>query len=436
MAGYDEIVPIVIVSFDRPDYLQLVLESLNSQSGVNLIRHPIFLFQDGSVNDFSGRQYCDAAAAERNVAIFRALVPHGVPMVAEANLGVARNFDRAERFVFEALRAPAAIFLEDDLILGPYYLRTLMKLIDLALRDERIGYVGAFGNFRAPLEEQKRRASEIGVLGHNWAFGLTRRQWLLQKPYVDQYMDIVASSDYRGRDHARIAQLFQSWGLGVPGTSQDIAKTHATVLTNTARVSTFACFGRYIGQKGLHFDPEQFKRLGFDGSAMVEEDLFGATDPSAAQLDEIRRVVRTSAMHMNPAVPGLSTPPLADRATAGQSVLQMVVAARDAGQWDAAEDACRNGMSRFSDIRDNYGHPVFLKEALRLALMRGDRARASRLGEELRRMVHPKDPCVAVLFGRHALQVGDVEALRRYAIEVLACAPGQKEALGWIGRAA
>ncbi len=135
--------PVVVIAFDRSDYLRLTLESLVAQVGAEVERRPIYLFQDGAVNDFSGRQHCDPATVAANVAIFQSIIPHGTAMPAPANLGVARNFQRAENFVFQELQSEAAIFLEDDLVLGPYYLKTLAKLIGLALGDDRIGYVAA-----------------------------------------------------------------------------------------------------------------------------------------------------------------------------------------------------------------------------------------------------------------------------------------------------
>ncbi len=270
------------------------------------------------------------------------------------------------------------------------------------------------------------------LLGHNWAFALTRRQWLRQKPYVDQYMDIVGTSDYRGRDHARIVQLFHSWGLGAPGTSQDIAKTHAAVLTQTAKINTFACFGHYIGKQGLHFDPEQFKKMGFGDTAVMDEDIFELVPPSDEQLKKILDLSRASAMHENTAIPGFSTPSDTDRPAAARALLTEMLALRQAGRLSEAEAQCSVGMSRYPEYRDQYGHPAFLKEALRLTLMLRLRDRAVRLGEELQRQVRPTDPCVPLLFGRHARMTGDFVGARQCAFEVLQLDPKNPEAAKWL----
>jgi hypothetical protein len=289
-------IPIVILAFNRPEYLTAVLSSLVQQASVDLSKRDVFLFQDGAVNPFSSLTHCDPAAPAANVEIFKKFIPHGTPMLAPHNLGIALNFDRAERFVFEEFGADAAIFLEDDLVLGPYYLKTLEQLIGLALANERIAYVAAYGNHKAAAEEQLRQRSALTLLGHIWGAGLTRRQWLRQKQYVDQYLDIVRTADYRRRDHDRIIDLFHSWGLGVPGTSQDIAKTHAAILCGTVKVNTYACFGHYIGESGSHFNPAMFERMGFVGTAVMQEDIFGLVPPDDAVLTRFLDVARRSAM--------------------------------------------------------------------------------------------------------------------------------------------
>jgi hypothetical protein len=276
--------PIIVLAFNRPDYLAETLESLMCQQGVDIRARRVFLFQDGGHNNASGVTYCSDAIIAGNIELFHRIVPHGIPLPAYENLGIALNFDRAERFAFDELKANAAVFLEDDLVLGKYYLATLDRLLGLALTNDRVGYVAAYGNHTAPIAMQLGQPSRLFPLGHNWAFGLTRRQWLRQRPYVEQYLAIVRGQDYLLRDHDRIIDLFHAWGFGAPGSSQDIAKSHACILTGAARVNTYACYGRYIGRRGVHFSDEIFESLGFGKADIVEEDLFQMAAPSEVEL--------------------------------------------------------------------------------------------------------------------------------------------------------
>lgn len=433
-------IPIVIVSFNRPDYLDATLRSLAAQRGVDLSRSRIFLFQDGATNPYSGISYCDEATIATNVTLFRQILPHGIAIPASRNLGIALNFDRAERFVFEELGVSAAIFLEDDLALGPYYLKTLLGMIGLALGDERVGYVAAYGNHRASVAEQLRDPRALTLMGHNWGFGLTRRQWLRQKPYVDQYLDILRGADYRRRDHDRIIDLFHSWGLGVPGTSQDIAKSHAVILTNAAKVNTFACFGRYIGEHGVHFAPDQFAQMGFGETFVVQDDIFEAVPPSQDVLTRFIDIARHSAMveavrRSRPPAPKRmpATPPAPDSTEAAELVERLRACSLQ-GKFDEAAQLCALGLSTFPAYRDRFGHPAFLKESVRLALDRGDVEQADIWSIELGARIGPRDPCVHILKGRYYFRIGDIAGVRREAQAVLALVAEHQEAHTWLAR--
>jgi hypothetical protein len=288
--------PIVITSFNRSEYLSAVLRSLADQQNAALGERQIVLFQDGAVNPFSGKVYYEPGVESENIRVFQHLFPNGIVMASNLNLGIALNFDRAERYVFGDLDADAAIFLEDDLVLGPHYIAVLERMIALALENESIGYVAAYGIHTATMAQQLTHRSALVNMSHNWAFGLTRRQWLRQKFFVDQYIAIVRDTDYRRRDHDRIIDLFHSWDLGVPGTSQDIAKTHACILTNAAKVNTYACFGRYIGESGVHSTPEFFERMGYRNTNVMTEDVPNFATPSNEVLDKFVATARQAAM--------------------------------------------------------------------------------------------------------------------------------------------
>ncbi len=144
----------------------------------------IALFQDGSWSASLKRHHCDPAVCRRNIEVFLEHIPNGTVFDSDVNLGSVFNYERAERYLFEELRSPAAIFLEDDLVLGNAYLTVLERLIELALADERIGYVAAFGNWLLSREQQLQRAGKLRPMHLLWAFGLTQRHWLKCRPYV------------------------------------------------------------------------------------------------------------------------------------------------------------------------------------------------------------------------------------------------------------
>jgi hypothetical protein len=279
--------PIVIMSFNRPAYFAKVIESLQSQKDIEF-KGPILLFQDGAVNPFSGRRYASDEEIGANIELFRRAFPEGEVHASSDNLGVALNFDRAERHVFEKLDARRAYFFEDDLVLGPYYLKTLDRLAALAFARPDIGYAAAYGDHRADIETQRRRAGDLTPMSHNWAFALSREQWRRSTKYVDQYLSLVRNIDYRDRQRNEMVDLFHSWGCGAPGTSQDVAKTLACHLTGGLKVNTATAFGRYIGEQGLHTNPTLFARLGYGSTQVMADDIFALSQIADSQLLPIR----------------------------------------------------------------------------------------------------------------------------------------------------
>jgi GT2 family glycosyltransferase len=143
--------PIAVMAFNRPDYLKQVLDSLLQQQGVDLNNRQITLFQDGGFNEFSGSVRAEPSDVAASVAAFRERFPAARVEHSPTNLGVALNFDRVERWAFEKLAADAAIFLEDDTVLSPHYIRTIDRMLDMAMEDQRIGYVAAYGDWTRPL---------------------------------------------------------------------------------------------------------------------------------------------------------------------------------------------------------------------------------------------------------------------------------------------
>jgi SAM-dependent methyltransferase len=263
--------PIFVMSFNRPDYLLKVLESLRTQVDSDVEQRTIILFQDGAVNPCSNERHASEHEINDCIGVFQRLFPNKAVVRSAANLGVALNFDRAERHGFEELAADAVIFLEDDLVLGRHYLATVDSLIEMFATDQRVGYVAAYGDHTNSIEDQRAHRERLIGLTHNWGFALYRRQWLRMRPYVLEYLNLVRDVDYRYKDAKAICELFASWGFGCPAISQDAAKTIACCRDNVIKINTYACNAIYIGARGLHMNPRIFSQRGYDKTDLYEE---------------------------------------------------------------------------------------------------------------------------------------------------------------------
>ena len=262
MPSTTETAPIAVFSFNRPHYLRQVLRSLAGQEG-GIADGRVHLFQDGWFSKFGNCDVADASTVRDCIDVFKQHFPAGHVHLARRNLGVAHNIGRAQRFLLGAMRAPVAYFFEDDMVLSPYYLGALASLARIALDDERIGYVAAYGDHFAGASPEAAAAQGLIAMEHNWGFALTRRHWLEQQPILRAYRRLLWGADYRDRPQRRIKAFFHSFGYEPGGTSQDCATHLATLVLGRVRLRCVPCYGHYIGEHGLHFTPAAYEAMGF-----------------------------------------------------------------------------------------------------------------------------------------------------------------------------
>ncbi len=278
--------PIIVVSFDRPALLEKTLRSLLTQIQ-SVDPANVHLFQDGYRSRFGNPNRAEASNIFKSINIFKQLFPKGTVHFSEPNLGIALNFERAERFAFDELDSEAAYFFEDDMVLSEYYTQVLEVLTDFALQDHRVGYVAAYGNHAASLEEQYQRAREVIPMGHKWGFALTRRQWRNQKEIVDQYLNFVRNCEYSDRPHDQIKQYFKSLGVQMDATSQDAAKDVAGVLTRSIKLMCFAVHGYYIGEQGTHFSKKIYQQHGYNRTQLIDRPTLSFDFPDSSSIEKM-----------------------------------------------------------------------------------------------------------------------------------------------------
>ncbi|MFT8244188.1 DUF4214 domain-containing protein [Roseomonas sp. BN140053] len=310
--------PIAILSFNRPALLQQVLDSLLAQQpAIDPAR--LHLFQDGTLRHDGSDPPADREAAAACVARFRAAAPAGTVHLAPRNLGIAWNFDRAERHLFDILDSEIGFFFEDDMLLSPHYLAALEHLSRFALAEERVGYVAAYGDHRASPEAQATGHRQLVRMHHNWGFALTRRHWRRQRPIVEGYLRLLGDAPYAQRPAAAIHDYYASLGLPYHVTSQDGAKQVAGLALGTVRLTCLPSYGHYLGEHGTHYTPDLYAREDFGNTRLFPEAPMGFDLPDDAALDvlvaeEQRDQLATAAAFLAAAAPdALEAEPLPPR---------------------------------------------------------------------------------------------------------------------------
>jgi hypothetical protein len=257
--------PIAILSYNRPDYLEQVLETL---APTLLPDDRCFLFQDGGWDPISRERTADEDVLHASVAIFQRLIPQGQVFASPVNLGIAGNYRRTERYLFEALGVDEALFLEDDLLLSPDYLTVTADLLTIAAQSGQIGYVSAYGDFWASLVQQEASEGTLVRMHENWGAAMMRASWLKQRPVREMYWSIVRHRAYRQRDNEAVVRLYTDLGYQVKHTSQDASRWVACAHAGLVRLTTATCHARYIGAVGEHSTQDRFEQYHFDKSVM------------------------------------------------------------------------------------------------------------------------------------------------------------------------
>lgn len=283
-------IPIIVLGFDRPNYLRPVLESLSKQP--NLSAHKIVLFLDGSYDTFNNRQVTDPDKISACRSVFEDIFPDGTIVDCDRNLGIAGNFLRAERYAFEELDAPYAYFLEDDMVLGNNYLDIISDLASWAAFDPSVATFAAYGLHNDSLEMQQANAGKLTRMIWNWAFGLSRLHWKARHELMAPYYDMVLSGPYRNRPRAAVVQWCRTlgWGMISPtvhpdaATSQDSIKTSMSAALGASGLMTRTVHAKYIGEVGTHFNPSAYASHNFAATELHEDRPPAIRQPSDQEL--------------------------------------------------------------------------------------------------------------------------------------------------------
>lgn len=281
--------PLAVIGFSRAWYIEQTLGALLRQEGAER-PEPIALFCDGGFNPKSGEHYASQAEVALTIATFRRLCPKGEVFDSAVNLGIAANIDRAERWVFGELGAEAGIFFEDDLVVTRHYLAALYEMLEIALADERIGYVACYGHDHLKsLETQRSDPAGYMPLGHNWGFALTRTQYLKSKPYVDDYLSLIEERDYLRPELTAVYKLLDSWGMGPLLPAQDVIRGAICCKTGSVRLNTRACLGKYIGRDGTHHSPSVYHAKRFAKTRVYPDPVTGFQPLSDERYQQLRQ---------------------------------------------------------------------------------------------------------------------------------------------------
>ena len=272
---------ILLLGFNRVDYFGQTLAALQANEAAHDCDLHVYL--DGG----------EKARQEEIVALVKASTFENVNYVLrESNWGIGRHLIDARRTLFDELNYDRVILLEDDMILAPSYIQTVLELSQWSQEFCDVGTVMAYNINSDSLEQQQSQQEQvIATNRHFWGYVLTRDVWQIIKPIVyDFEKKYLMNTSYAKRSHFRIRWMFmRSWMskkrqtrsgtrmvpdecLTAPfpkiprksPTSQDAITALALWHHGFARITTRVSRAQYIGVEGFSFSPEVYAQMGFE----------------------------------------------------------------------------------------------------------------------------------------------------------------------------
>lgn len=261
--------PIVLIAFNRPNYFYETCQSIVSQAQ----ERDVYLFLDGPKNQN------DIFNINTIKWTFSNFFPNGKIYESQNNIGIAFNTKRAREIVFET--HTKGIFVEDDLVLEPYYISMIDRLMDKLESDPNVGMINCFAgaatrfNNLNSIENQEKHRSKLIACSHTYAIGMWADKYEKIKPTLYEYYKLLPPV-YKNRPHQPIIDFWRNKGLG-PGmniTSQDKATDSSMLLVNQYKVSTYTNNLKYIGEMGDNSNTIAFKSFNWENYPIYGKEVF------------------------------------------------------------------------------------------------------------------------------------------------------------------
>jgi hypothetical protein len=248
---------VALIAFDRHEYFKQVVESLENQTDQDF---DTYLFSDGHRNKFSNKVMAKTSDIKKVREIFaNSKLPNKNTIHRDHNVGNGINQFEAVEYLSDNYEN--FLMVEDDAVLSPDYIR-LCKIVKQPedVFSFNLGFIRSCN--KDDIDENINKLIYGG--GHWFAEYWTSANWKQVRRDFLTYYQFIQSVEYQKRPHRLIKKMFASQGFNIPQTSQDAGKDYALFRNNYHRLTAIVNRGFYIGETGLHFRPETYKKYGFD----------------------------------------------------------------------------------------------------------------------------------------------------------------------------
>ena len=278
---------LLLIGFNRVDYFDETLTSLEANPEAHDCDLHVYLDGGPKANQEALHKRIDSSSFENITVVAR-----------DENWGIGRHLIDARRRLFDQQNYDRVLLFEDDMVLAPSYVATLLNIMDWSMDYNDIGTVMAYNINHDAAEIQASQTNEvIATNRHFWGYGMAKNVWDDIKSVVyefeQRYLTDVAYAD---RSHRSIRWRFirsvaKKGRIERPGnslvpesiltapfstfpykcpTSQDAITALALWRHGYARLTTRVSRAKYVGQEGFSFSPEMFEKMGFGEQNTLE----------------------------------------------------------------------------------------------------------------------------------------------------------------------
>jgi hypothetical protein len=272
---------ILLLGFNRVDYFEQTLHALQSNEAAHACDLHVYLDGGEKARQSELVQLVEASSFENPTFVLR-----------EENWGIGRHLIDARRMLFDELSYDRILLLEDDMLLAPSYVQTVLDLSDWSQQFSDVGTVMGYNINHDSTELQTQQMQHVVATNrHFWGYVMTREVWDIIKHIIyDFEMKYLSKNTYRDRSHFKIRWLFMRSVMSkkrqtrggknlIPDqcltppfpkiprkspTSQDAITALALWHHGFGRITTRVSRAEYIGVEGFSFSPKLYADFGFE----------------------------------------------------------------------------------------------------------------------------------------------------------------------------
>lgn len=272
---------ILLLGFNRVDYFEQTLHALQANEAAHACDLHVYLDGGEKARQSELVQLVEASSFENPTFVLR-----------EENWGIGRHLIDARRMLFDELSYDRILLLEDDMLLAPSYVQTVLDLSDWSQQFNDVGTVMGYNINHDSTELQTQQMQHVVATNrHFWGYVMTREVWDIIKHIIyDFEMKYLSKNTYRDRSHFKIRWLFMRSVMSkkrqtrggknlipeqcltppfpkIPRkspTSQDAITALALWHHGFGRITTRVSRAEYIGVEGFSFSPKLYADFGFE----------------------------------------------------------------------------------------------------------------------------------------------------------------------------